>query len=59
MDTWGGRRGVLGTVSGTGYTRSIAGTNSPGTLTSHPLWAGYPTLGLALGTLGQGRNDPG
>jgi len=56
MDTWGGRRGVLGTVSGTGYTRSTAGTNSPGTLTSHPLWAGYPTLGLALGTLGQGRN---
>ena len=61
MDTWGGRRVVLGTVTGTGYTMSTAGSSSLGILTSQNLLSGDPSLGLALGTEGhgKGRNGPG
>ena len=56
---------VLGTVTGTGYTRSTAGSSiwypGLGILTSHSLWSEDPSLVLALGTedLGQGRSGPG
>ena len=52
---------VLGTVTGTGYTRSTAGSSILGILTSHSLWSEDPSLVLALGTedLDQGRNGPG